>query len=540
MAAEANRSAPAQDGWSPSRSAAGPYSPWLIVGIISVPTFMEVLDTSIANVSLDHIAGGLSITTDQATWVLTSYLVANAIIIPMSGWLSDAIGRKRYFLGSIALFTLASFLCGIAPNLQTLVIARVLQGIGGGGLVPVEQSILADTFPPKQRGMAFAAFAIVVVVGPVLGPTLGGYITEHASWHWIFLINVPVGILAFVLAHIFVDEPEQVRTDRDAKLKGGLKVDYLGVLFIVLGLGCLEMTFDRGEREDWFSSPFIIASAAIAAVSLVALVIRELTTEDPIVDLRLLARPSFAITVVLMALTGMILFGTTQLIPQMLQQVLGYSALDAGLALTAGGVATLVAVPFAGQLVGKVDVRLLLIPALLMQAAALWYMSGFNAGITFEQAATARMFQAVALPFLFVPISAIAYAGLKQTQTAQASSLLNVARNLGGTVGISTAQTLLASHRQTEQSVLVEGLSGLNPNYTEWMARAGGLLASAGDQIALPSAVLYSQVVRQAAMLAFLDVYRNLMVIILVVTPVVLFLRVKGNAGTPPAGGMGH
>ena len=540
MAGTANRTAKAQDGWSPSRSAAGPYSPWLIVAIISVPTFMEVLDTSIANVSLDHIAGGLSITTDQATWVLTSYLVANAIIIPMSGWLSDAIGRKRYFLLSIALFTLASFLCGIAPNLQTLVIARVLQGIGGGGLAPVEQSMLADTFPPKQRGMAFAAFAIVVVVGPVLGPTLGGFITEHASWHWVFLINVPIGIVAFFLADIFVDEPEQVRKDRAAKISGGLRIDYPGVLFIVLGLGCLELTFDRGEREDWFSSPFIIATAVIAAVSLVALVIRELTAEDPIVDLKLLGKPSFAITIALMTLTGLILFGTTQLIPQMLQQVLGYSALDAGLALTTGGLAMLVAVPFAGRLSGKVDVRLLLIPALLIQAAALWHMSGFNAEITFWQAATARMFQAMALPFLFVPINAIAYAGLKQTQTAQASSLLNVFRNLGGTFGISGAQTLLASHRQTEQSVLVEGLSGLNPNYTDWMAKAGGVLASAGDPVAVPMAVLYNQVVRQAAMLAFLDVFRDLMTVVLVLTPLVLFLKVKKQPGAAPAGGMGH
>ncbi|WP_374942694.1 DHA2 family efflux MFS transporter permease subunit [Sphingomonas sp.] len=534
------KGAKAQDGWDPSRSAAGPYSPWLIVGIISVPTFMEVLDTSIANVSLDHIAGGLSITTDQATWVLTSYLVANAIIIPMSGWLSDAIGRKRYFLFSIALFTLASFLCGIAPNLTTLVIARVLQGVGGGGLAPVEQSILADTFPPKQRGMAFAAFAIVVVVGPVLGPTLGGLITEHASWHWIFLINVPIGILAFFLAEIFVDEPEQVRKDRASKLKGGLKIDYWGVIFIVLGLGFLELTFDRGEREDWFSSPFIVGAATISAVSLVALVIREVMAKDPIVDLKLLGNRNFAITISLMALTGMILFGTTQLIPQMLQQVLGYSALDAGLAMTAGGIGTLVAVPFAGWLSGKADVRFLLFPALISQAAALWYMTGFTADISFADAATARLFQSVALPFLFVPINAVAYVGLKQTQTAQASSLLNVFRNLGGTIGISAAQTLLASHRQTEQSVLVDGLSGLNPNYNDWLAQAGAAFAGTGDPTTTSLAVLYSQVQRQATMLGFLDVFRNLMVVVLVCAPLVLLLKVKKGGGGAPGGGMAH
>jgi DHA2 family multidrug resistance protein len=348
-------------GWTSSRSAAGNYSPWLIVAIISIPTFMEVLDTSIANVALDHIAGGLSISGDQATWVLTSYLVANAIVIPISGWLSDAIGRKRYFLISIALFTIASLMCGLAPNIATLVVARVLQGIGGGGLAPVEQSILADTFPPAKRGMAFAAFAIVVVVGPVLGPTLGGYIVEYSSWHWVFLINVPIGIGAFFLADIFVDEPQQVKDDRAKKMKKGLRIDYIGVMLVALGLGFLEITFDRGQREDWFSSPLIIASTAISVTSLIALVLWELNHDDPVVDLRLLKSRNFSLTLGVMAITGMILFGTTQLIPQMLQQVLGYSSLDAGLALTFGGVATLVAVPFSGRLAGKVDVRFLLV-----------------------------------------------------------------------------------------------------------------------------------------------------------------------------------
>ena len=247
--------AAANQGWSPSRSAAGAYSPWLIVAIISIPTFMEVLDTAIANVALDHIGGSLSVSTDQATWVLTSYLVANAIIIPISGWLSDAIGRKRYFLLSIILFTGASFLCGISPNLTTLVIARVLQGIGGGGLAPVEQSILADTFPPDKRGMAFAAFAIVVVVGPVLGPTLGGYIVEYASWHWVFLINVPVGIIAFFLVTTFVDEPEQVTQDRKDRFKNGLNIDYIGVALVALGLGFFELHARPGFARGLVRQP---------------------------------------------------------------------------------------------------------------------------------------------------------------------------------------------------------------------------------------------------------------------------------------------
>ncbi len=525
--------AAAQDGWSPTRSAAGKFSPWLIVAIISIPTFMEVLDTSIANVALDHIAGGLSISGDQATWVLTSYLVANAVVIPISGWLSDAIGRKRYFLFSIALFTLSSLLCGLSPNLTTLVIARILQGIGGGGLAPVEQSIIADTFPPKQRGMAFAAFAIVIVVGPVLGPTLGGYITEYASWHWVFLINVPVGIAAWFAVEVFVDEPDQVQKDRAKKFKNGrIRIDYIGVLLVALGLGFLEITFDRGQREDWFASPLILTSAIIATVSLISLVVWELNHDDPVVDLRLMKNRNFSLTLVVMAITGMILFGTTQLVPQMLQQVLGYSSLNAGLALTVGGLATLVAVPFAGKLSGSVDVRFLLLPALLVQAAALWNMANLNADISFMNAATARLYQAVALPFLFVPINAIAYVGLKQTQTAQASSLLNVARNLGGTFGISISQMFLASSMQRHQSQLVQTLNPLNENYNDWLSKARGAFGGTGD-LTTPLAVLYSQVQRQAEMLAFLDVFRILMIVVLVVAPIVLFMRAGKPGGAP-------
>ncbi len=534
--AGAAKPAPSEDGWDDGRSAAGRFNPWLIVAIISLPTFMEVLDTSIANVSLDHIAGGLSITIDQATWVLTSYLVANAIVIPISGWLSDAIGRKRYFLISIALFTISSFVCGIAPNLTTLVIARVFQGIGGGGLAPVEQSMLVDTFPPRQRGMAMAAFAIVVVVGPVLGPTLGGWITETSSWHWVFLINVPIGIGAWILADLFVDEPKQVKEDRAKRLEGGLRIDYIGVILVALGLGFFELTLDRGEREDWFASGLIVATATISAISLVALIFWELNHKDPVVDLKLFKNRSFAITTLIMGITGLILFGTTQLIPQMLQQVMGYSSFDAGLALTLGGLATLVAVPFAGRLVGKVDARILLGGALVMQAAALWNMSHFSVDISFADAAMGRLYQAVALPFLFVPINAVAYQGLPRDKTAQASSLLNVARNLGGSIGISAAQSMLAGSMQRHQTELVQKLNPLDPNYTDWLATAKGVFSGLGDPTLLPQAILYQQVQRQAAMLGFLDVFRSLMVLILILLPVIIFM----NSGKGASGGMGH
>ncbi|WP_010186177.1 DHA2 family efflux MFS transporter permease subunit [Sphingomonas sp. PAMC 26605] len=534
MASAAKR----EDGWDPTRSAAGSYSPWLIVAIISIPTFMEVLDTSIANVALDHIAGGLSVSNDQATWVLTSYLVANAIIIPISGWLSDVIGRKRYFLISIALFTISSLMCGLAPNLSTLVIARVLQGIGGGGLAPVEQSMLADTFPPRLRGMAFAAFAIVVVVGPVLGPSLGGYITENSSWHWVFLINVPIGIVSLFLVNLFVDEPKAIKDDRAKLLKRGIRVDYIGIILIALGLGFFELTLDRGEREDWFSSGLIITTATISALSLIALGFWETNHPEPVLDLKLLKNRNFSLTLLVMGVTGMILFGTTQLIPQMLQQVLGYTSFQAGLALTFGGVATLVMVPFAGRLSGVVDVRMLLFPALLVQAFALWNMTHLNADITFLDAGVARLYQAMGLPFLFVPISAVAYVGLPQNKTAQASSMLNVARNLGGSIGISSAQTLLASGLQRHQSELVNGLSPLNPNYNEWLDKAGSAFGGVGDPTTTPLAVLYQTVQRQASMLAFLDVFHTLMIVVLCVAPVVFFMRSGKSGGS--GGGMAH
>ncbi|HEY1604352.1 MAG TPA: DHA2 family efflux MFS transporter permease subunit [Allosphingosinicella sp.] len=511
--------------WTDERSAAGRHNPWLIVSIVSLATFMEVLDTSIANVSLRHIAGGLSASYDEATWVLTSYLISNAVIIPISGWLSDVIGRKRYYMISVALFASSSLLCGLSPNLSILIFARILQGIGGGGLAPSEQSILADTFSPAQRGKAFAAYGIVVVVGPVLGPTLGGYITDHASWHWIFLINVPVGIASLILVGTFLCEPEALVKERQEKLKGGLHVDALGFAFIALGLGFLEFTLDRGERDDWFSSPMIVITAAISAVSLVALVIRELMARDPIVNLRLLGNRNFAITVFVMATVGLIVFGSTQIIPQMLQQVMDYSATDAGLALTAGGVATIVVMPVVGMLAGRIDTRLLIVPALAVTILALFHLASLDAQISFRDAAFARLFQAVALPFLFVPVNTVAYVGLRPDETNQASALLNVSRNLGGSFGIAWAQTLLARREQFHQARLVEGLNPLNPDFSQALHGAQNLVTSGVDQMTGAMAVIYQQVQQQATMLAFLDVFHAFAIFVLLVAPCAFFLK---------------
>ncbi|WP_156680141.1 DHA2 family efflux MFS transporter permease subunit [Sphingomonas profundi] len=516
--------------WTDARSAAGKRNPWLIVGVISLATFMEVLDTSIANVSLTHIAGGLSASQDEATWVLTSYLVANAIVIPISGWLSDVIGRKRYYMISVALFTGSSLLCGLSPSLPVLIFARILQGIGGGGLAPSEQSFLADTFPPKKRGQAFAAYGVVVVVGPVLGPTLGGWITDNISWHWIFLINVPVGIVSLLLVNAFVVEPKILQKERRERLKGGLKVDYVGFALVALGLGCLELTLDRGERDDWFASGFITTAAIVSVVSIIGLVLWELNRKDPVVNVRLLGNRNFAITIMFMVTTGAVLFGTTAIIPQMLQQVFNYNATNAGLALTTGGIATLIAMPIVGQLAGRVDTRALLVPALLLQAVALWYMSGWNTSISYGDASFGRLISAAGLPFLFIPITTAAYVGLRPDQTNDASALLNVARNLGGSLGIAISQAALIERGQYHQDRIVETLNPLNPEYVTGLDQLGRMIGGAADGTNAALAALYQQVQQQAQMLAYVDVYFGFMIFVLVIAPFGLFIR-QGRGG---------
>ncbi|HEY1561726.1 MAG TPA: DHA2 family efflux MFS transporter permease subunit [Caulobacteraceae bacterium] len=528
----------ADTGWTSERSVAGHRNPWTIVGVISIATFMTVLDTSIVNVALDHIAGSMAVSYDEATWVSTTFLVSTAIIIPISGWLANVIGRKRYYMFSVALFTLASFLCGIAPNLPLLILARVLQGAAGGGLAAVEQSMLVDTFPPKNRGMAFAAYGIVVIIGPIIGPIVGGFITDNASWRWCFLINVPVGVLSLFLVNLFVNEPEALRKDREALIAGGLKVDLPGFLLAGLFLGCLEITLDRGQIDDWFASPTIRTAAAISVLSLLVVVPWELTRRDPIVPISMFGRRNFGLASIFLMLTGVIIFGTTLFIPQLLQEVMGYTATEAGLALTAGGLATFLVMPLAGWLSGRADPRWLIGGAFIVQGLALWNMSRLNTDMSFADAAYARMFQSIGLPFLFVPITNIAYVGLAPNESNQASAMMNVARNLGGTVGIASVQTMLAQRAQWHQARLVEGLNPLNPNYVQGLANAVRQLQGVGQstlnaqQLALAN--LYRDVQRQAQMLAYIDVFHTLMVVVLVCVPLVLIMR-----GRPPGAAAG-
>ena len=529
-----------QDGWNADRSVAGKRNPWSIVAVISIATFMTVLDTSIANVALNHIAGGMAVSYDEATWVTTSFLVATAIIVPISGWLATVIGRKRYYMMSVALFSISSFLCGIAPNLTFLVLARILQGAAGGGLASVEQSMLVDTFPPPKRALAFAAYGIVVIAGPVLGPVIGGFITDNYSWHWCFLINVPIGALSLVLVNLFVDEPQALRDDRERILKDGLKVDVIGFLSVGLFLGLLEVTLDRGQRDDWFSSPFITSCAVISGLALLFSIPWELTRKQPIVPIAMFGRRNFGIASIFLLITGVIIFGTTQFIPQLLQQVLGYTATSAGMAMTAGGLAVLLVMPLSGILSSKVDPRLLIGFSFTVQGLAMWNMTHLDTQAAFSSFAIARMLQSIGLPFLFVPITNIAYVGLKPEESNQASALMNVARNLGGTIGISSVQTVLAQRSQFHQAHMVERLNPLNPNYAAGLSRLTQTLVSHGvakAQAAQTAAgMLYRQVTIQAQMLSYVEVFHILMIVVFAAIPLLFIMQGK-PPGQPARGG---
>ena len=529
------------DGWTPARSVAGGRNPWSILAVISIATFMTTLDSSIANVALDHIAGSTGSSYDEATWVLTTFLVAQAAITPISGWLADVVGRKRYYMFSVALFTFASFLCGISQDLTFLILARILQGIGGGGLAPVEQSMLVDTFPPKQRSLAFAGYGIVVIAGPTIGPTLGGWLTDNFSWHWCFLINIPVGVLSLVLVHLFVDEPPAIVKRREQLTRNGLKFDFPGFALAALFLGGLEIMLDRGQRLDWFSSPVIQVSTAIWVLALIAFIPWELTRKDPVVQISMFKRRNFAVSSFMLLIVGLLIFGTAEFIPQLLQQVIGYTATDAGLALTAGGLITILFMPLSGILSNKVDGRLLVGFAFAAQAVAFFNYGRLDTQLSFGSVAAARALQAFSLPFLFVPISAIAYVGLKPEESNQASALMNVMRNLGGSIGISTVQTLTAQRAQFHQARYVESLNPLNPNYVNGLNQMTQALQGAGQPAAFAPqqalGQLYGKLGQQAQMLSYIDAFRTLMWVTLACLPLLLLMQGPKKGGGQAEGG---
>ncbi|HZT01941.1 MAG TPA: DHA2 family efflux MFS transporter permease subunit [Steroidobacteraceae bacterium] len=517
------------EGWTPARSAAGNRSPWLIATVISISAFMEVLDTAIANVSLAHIAGSTSSSYDQATWVLTSYLIANAAIIPMSGWLSDVFGRKRYYMTSVALFSFASLCCGLAPSLGFLILARIVQGVGGGGLQPVTQAMLIDTFPPASRGKAMSVYGFTVILAPMIGPLLGGWITDRFSWHWIFLINVPVGLLSLGLVQTMVDEPALIVEERRQRWARGVHFDLPGAVLIALALAALEVMLDRGVQADWFASPLIRGAAVVAGACLVAFVLWELIERDPLLDMRLFRYRNFASATVIIMTIGVILFGTTQFIPQLVQQVLGYTAQQAGLALTMGGIVTLLTMPLAGVLSGYLQPRTLMGLAFAVEAVAMWNMTHFDTTVTFGDIALARMWQSAPIPFLFVPLISAAYVGLPGQKTNRASAMIAVGRNIGGSIGISLVQALLARRQQFHQTRLIAGLQPLNPVYAHGVHALTHTLIARGAPPAAASRMavgtLYQIVQRQANMMAFNDAFWALMLFIIVILPILFLMK---------------
>lgn len=525
----ARRSQRDSEGWTPERSAAGDRNPWVVATVISIASFMEVLDIAIANVSLQHIAGSLSASYDESTWVLTSYLVSNAIVIPLSGWLAEALGRKTYYMLSVALFVGASFCCGIAPSLSFLIVARIIQGMAGGGLQPMTQTMLVDSFPPVKRGQALAVFGLTVILAPTIGPVLGGFITDQYSWRWVFLINVPVGIVSLALVYALVTEPALLKRERAERLRRGLRLDVPGAALIAIGLGFLEITMDRGQREDWFGSALIRTTAAIAAVGLISFIIRECTARKPLLDLKLFAHRNFAIATLVIAVVGVVMFGTTQFLPQMLQEVMDYTATRAGLALTAGGFGTLLAMAAVGVLSRRVQPSWLIAFGLGATTFGLWHMTNLNAQMSFADVAWARLWQVVGIPFMFIPLTDAAYVDLPPQETGQATAMMNVMRNLGGSIGISMVQTLLEHREQFYQSRFAERLNPLNPDYTNGIAQITaaleGLGRSASEASTLAIGELYQAVQRQAAVLSFLDVFWVLMIVGIVVFPTTLMLK---------------
>ena len=495
-------------------------NPWLVAITVTLATFMELLDTSIANVALPHIAGGLSSGLDETTWVLTSYLVANAVVLPLSAWLSSIMGRKRFYMTCVILFTVSSVLCGLAPNLQSLIFFRVLQGIGGGGLAPSEQAILVDTFPPAKRAAAFAVYSIAIVLGPALGPTLGGIITDSSSWRWCFFINLPIGILSLFLTYFLVHESPAMQERTRAARQGGIKVDYIGIILIALGFGFLEVVLDKGQRDDWLESSFICWSLFIAIASLVAAVIWELKHKNPIVDLTLLKDRNFALANVLYFLFGVVLLGATVLQPEWVQTLLGYTATDAGLSMSPGALLIVFMIPFVVRLMKFTGPKVLIIWGFGCVGVALWYYTTLDLDMTFRNTVTARMLLGFGLAFLFVPVSTVAYSYLPKEKNDKASSLTNLARNLGGSFGISFVTTMLARRAQYHQSVLGAHISPYDTTATDRLHQFTTQMLNQGESpttaLEKARALLASLVNQQANLLGFIDCFFLLIPVALV------------------------
>jgi DHA2 family multidrug resistance protein len=512
MSAAASAAGRTGAGMAPAlpRSPAGRYNPWMVAGMLSLAPFMELLDTTIANVSLTHIAGSLGASRTESTWVLTSYLVSNSIILPISAWLSQVLGRKRFYQICVALFTASSVLCAASTSLDMIIIARVLQGIGGGGLGPVTQGMLADSFPPQKRGQVFALFGFTVIVAPVIGPLIGGWLTDNLSWHWIFLINLPIGLVAFTLIAIFVSEPPLLVQERAQLLARGLRLDYFGLALVAVGFGSLQIFLDKFEIDDGFASPFICALAALCVVSLCTLFVWEWDHPQPVMNLRLLKLGNFRVACIITFFLGFVLLSSTQLLPQLSQTLLGYDSETSGMLLAVGGIATIFMLPVAGFITGRiVPARWVLCGAFLVLGIALYLQALLPPDVSFFWLSLARVSQVTVLPFVFIPVNAAGYVGMPGRSNGEAAALINQIRNIGGSIGISYVTAELEWRTQFHHARLAEAISP----YTSLHGMAISQIAPIVQQ--------------QAAFMSYLDLFRITGIIALCVAPINLFLRAR-------------
>jgi DHA2 family multidrug resistance protein len=506
-------------------------NPWLIAIAVMSSTFMEVLDTTVVNVSLPHIAGSLSASTDEATWTLTSYLVANAIILPMTGWLAGRFGRKRLLLMAVSGFTISSFFCGFAPSLGFLIIFRIIQGACGGGLQPLSQAILLESFPAEKRGQAMAFWALGIVVAPMLGPVAGGWLTDNYSWRWVFYINIPIGVIAILLTQAFVFDPPYLRRERTG-------IDYWGIGLLVVGMGALQIMLDKGQEEDWFGSHFILVLAILAIVGLGGLIIRELKTPHPVIDLSVFKYRSYVVGTFLMTVVGFVLYGSTVLLPLLMQELLGYTATHAGITNLPRGLASFLFMPVVGILTGKVDSRKLLAIGLSATAGAMFMVSTFSLDVGFWNFWWPLMLQGAGLGLIFVPLTTVTNDPIPRERMGNATSIFNLMRNIGASVGISTVETLQFRRMQAHINILGQHVNAASPQTRSALAGLRQTFMSRGADVVTADhqayGALWGMVQRQASMLSYNDVFRFLGGMFLIMLPL-LFLMKKPQAGKGPA-----
>ena len=514
------------DVWKPS------FNPWLIAASVMLATFMEVLDTSVANVSLPHIAGNLSATTEESTWVLTSYLISNAIILPATNWLGHFFGRKRFLIVCIGIFTLSSALCGAATSLGMLLFARVLQGAGGGALQPIAQAVLLESFPQERRGSAMAVYGMGIVVAPIIGPTLGGWITDNYSWRWIFYINVPIGILAVFMASTFLEDPPYIKSQRPGR------IDYIGFGLMALGLAALQIVLDKGQEDDWLSSSFIVKAIIISVVALVSFIVWELRTKEPIVNLRVLGNRNFAVGVVLITAMGIVLYGTIALLPLFLQTLMGYPALQSGLAVSPRGIGAVISMIVVGRLVGKIDGRYLVMFGFVVVGYSSYMLGDINLDISISSIVWPQIIAGLAMGFVFVPLTVMTTGTLSNEQIGNATGIFNLMRNVGGSFGIAAVTTMLARGAQVHQAVMVSHLTPYDPEFQQYVRELAGVIGAGGNFMTAQQqayGAIYQTLVRQANLLAYIDNFRFLAFMCVICAPAALLFKGVRNGSRAPA-----